>query len=103
MREIDSLSFVTMTDQLSLSLRPWSSPNIHQENLHFLISRIKQQRGSFRQLTEQSLQEEVELNEPEDAEVAKSDDSVPRGRIDDGKSRKEKLSAARDEIYKQIA
>ena len=103
MREINSLSFVTMTDQLSLSLRPWSTPNTHQENLPFLISRIKQQRGSFRQVTEQSLQEEVEVKEPEDAEDVKSDDSVPKDGIDDGKSRKEKLLAARDETFKQIA
>ena len=100
---MNSSSFVTMTEQLSLSLRPWSTPNIQQENLPFLISRIKEQRGSFRQVTEQSLQEELVVKEPEVAGVGESDDSLPKDGIDDGKSRKEKLLAARDDIFKQIA
>ena len=92
-----------MTGQLSLSLRPWSTPNTHHETLPFLISRIKEQRTSFRQVTERSLQEELVVKEPEVAGVGESDDSLPKDGIDDGKSRKEKLLAARDEIFKEIA
>ena len=92
-----------MTGQLSLSLRPWSTPNAHHETLPALISRIKEQRTSFRQVTERSLQEEIEAKEPGDAEVSKSHELLPEDGIDDGKSRKEKLLAARDEIFKEIA
>lgn len=88
-----------MTDQLSLSLRAGLIEK-QEENLPDLIKRINHQRGSFRNITEQSLQEEIQANprgETQGEEQTAADDATST------KTPREEILAARDEILKQVA
>ncbi|KAL8687811.1 MAG: hypothetical protein Q9218_006120 [Villophora microphyllina] len=92
----------TMADQLSVSLRAWPSDDKTTETLPFLISRINEQRGSFRNITEASLQEEIRNIDTNDSKVV--DDSGFEEGVDDGhktKSRGKELATAREEIIRQ--
>ena len=87
----------------SLSLRAWPTKDANADSLPFLISRINEQRGGFRNITEQSLEEEVRA---QDAGESKGDETSTKlvGQDEtDLKSRREEVIEARDEILKQVA
>ena len=91
-------------DQLLISLRAWPAKDVEQQSLPFLISRINQQRGSFRNITEQSLEEEIQAvkagkvqSEVEDVVDSSSDEAT------DIKSRTEDVRTARGEILQLVA
>lgn len=91
-----------MSEDLSLSLRSWPSPDT-KDSLPLLISRINEQRGSFRYVTEESLIEEVRAAEAGEGIIdeASAGETVEAGQ--DAKSQREQLAAARLEILKQVA
>lgn len=92
-----------MADDLSVSLRAWPPNDKRTESLPFLIARINEQRGSFRNITEAGLQEEILAAEASNFRVA--EDEEPSGTVEDGlnvKTRRDELSTAREEIIKQV-
>ena len=92
----------TIAEQLSLSLRAWPPRTADTDSLPFLISRINEQRGGFRNVTEQSLEEEIRAidagdTNPTGNNVDSQEDGAP-----DLKSQRDGVVAAREEIIKQI-
>lgn len=90
-----------MPDQLSLSLQAFPTVDKDKESLKYLISRINQQKGSFRNVTEQSLEEEIlaqDAGKPDDDQgVVETAEEV-----EDVKTKQEEVTKARDDIIKQI-
>lgn len=96
-------STVTMADQLSISLRAWPQQDKTKESLPYLIARINDQKGSFRSVTEASLEEEIraaEAGEARTVENAEDKEVIEDGQ--DAKVKGDELSKAREEIIKQI-
>ncbi|KAL8911889.1 MAG: hypothetical protein Q9171_003016 [Xanthocarpia ochracea] len=90
-----------MADQLSVSLRAWPSNDKTTESLPYLITRINEQRGSFRSVTEAGLQEEIRAADAHENEDPVDDAAA----LEDGldvKPKKEELSVAREEMIKQV-
>ena len=89
-----------MTDSLLLSLRASQKVDPEKDSLPFLISRITEQRGSFRNITEQSLREEIRAQEIGQADTIEESEEVEH--VQDAKSRREELATARDEMLRQV-
>ena len=91
-----------MSDQLSLSLQAFPNVDKDKESLKYLISRINQQKGSFRNVTEQSLEEEIREQEagktfPDDQDVVETNEEV-----EDVKIKQEEVAQAREDMIRQI-
>lgn len=89
-------------DQLLLSLRAWPAKEVEQPSLPFLISRINQQRGSFRNITEQSLEEEIQAVKAGEVRSELEDVDSSSDEAADLKSRTEDVRAARGEILQLV-
>lgn len=90
----------TMTDPLMLSLRASPKSDPDRSSLPFLISRINEQRGSFRNVTEDSLQGEIRGLEAGQAEAV--EDSGDDEESHDDRPRREQLALAREEMLRQV-
>lgn len=85
----------------ALSFRVWPSPDTSKDELPTLISRINQQVGSFRNISESKLDEQIrevgavgtELRRQDDASLIKESEA---------KSRTAEIAAAQQEILNQI-
>ena len=91
-----------MAEDLLLSLRSWPSSDT-KDSLPFLIARINEQRGSFRDVTEENLTEEIQALEAGNGIVEESNTAEILDASQDLKSQTEDLTAARLEILKQVA
>lgn len=94
----------TMTDPFSISLRAWLARDTTKDSVSYLISRINAQKGSFRNVTEAGLEEEIRLAEA--GEVNTVEDGEEKQATDDGQDTQTKgdeLFKAREEIIKQIS
>ncbi|KAI4108484.1 MAG: hypothetical protein L6R37_001088 [Teloschistes peruensis] len=92
-----------MANQLSVSLRAWPSDDKTTESLPFLIARINEQRGSFRNITEASLEEEIRASDADDSKTLDGIEMDEEAEDDnDAKSKGEELAVAREEIIKQV-
>ena len=80
------------------SIKPWKVEDTEQKSIPFLISRIIDQRGGFRNITEESLQEEIATGEAQVEDDAES--AAEKGDDDDKKPRAEQVQAARQEMMK---
>ncbi|MCJ1392105.1 RNA polymerase II mediator complex subunit [Xylographa bjoerkii] len=90
-----------MAGDMTVSLRAWPTAKIEDQSLSFLIARINGQKGSFRNVTEQSLEEDIRAAEA--GEVQDSDDEPSlEEKPEVTKSRKDEVMVGRDEILKQI-
>jgi mediator of RNA polymerase II transcription subunit 17, fungi type len=94
-----------MAENLALSLRAWPEPKSNSSSLSSLIQQINQQRGQFRDITEESLRAEIEADKEK---PEKSQDLVAAGlsaleKNEDAPTRAEQIRTAREEIMKQIA
>ena len=93
-----------MPDQLSLCLQAFPTVDKEKESLKYLISRINQQKGSFRNVSEQSLEEEIQAQE--DGKINQDDqddqDVEPIEQVEDVKTKQEEVTKAREEMIKQI-
>ena len=89
-----------MTDHLLLSLRASPKADPNKDSLPFLISRISEQRGSFRNVTEESLQEEIRALDAGQAETV--EETSPDEEVQDAKSRRDELATAREEMLRQV-
>ena len=88
-----------MAESLPISLRASPKVDANKESLPLLIARINEQRGSFREISEESLQAEIDSAENDqldvvDHEVAEYDQDV--------KPRQEQLAQAREEMFAQV-
>ena len=86
-----------MADSLPISLKAWPATDANKTTLPSLISRINEQRGSFRNISESKLEQESQETDPVEVELEDNEDPQ------DVKSRREEVSAAREEILKEIA
>lgn len=84
-----------------LPLRPPSGKSDAADSLRARIIQINEQKGSFRNVTEQSVLEEIDAGPPEDADVDMGVDDGDESE-DDCDNRLEKLYKGREEILKQI-
>lgn len=89
---------------LMLPLRPQKTKSSKKDNLPIRIAQINAQRGSFRNITEQSLQEEIkaqkEKSEEEDEEDEQNEENVNEV---DATERQELLYKKRAEIIQFAA
>lgn len=91
-----------MADPLSISLRTWPSPDPTADSLPYLIARINEQKGSFRNITEASLEEEIRSIEAGESQSTHAPDPQHEGEEkEDGKDKVDELATAREEIIKQ--
>ncbi|KAL8862418.1 MAG: hypothetical protein Q9178_001428 [Gyalolechia marmorata] len=90
-----------MADQLSISLRAWPSSDKTTESLPYLITRINEQRGSFRSVTEAGLQAEIRAADAHQ-NGNPVDDAAALEDGPDAKPEKEELSVAREEMIKRV-
>lgn len=87
-------------DDLLLSLKASPRSDPEKSSLPFLISRINEQRGSFRNVTEESLQEEIcglKAGQTQAAEESGDDEEAH-----DDRPRREQLAVAREEMLRQV-
>ena len=90
-----------MPDQLSFCLQAFPTVDKEKESLKYLISRINQQKGSFRNVSEQSLEEEIRAQEA--GKINEDDQDVePVEEVEDVKTKQEEVTKAREDMIKQI-
>ncbi len=92
-----------MAEPLSLSLRAWPTKDPSLDALPNLIPRINEQRGAFRNVTEEGLEQEIQALEAGEvhAESLENDAQLPA--VQDAKGKREEILATREEILKQVA
>ena len=91
-----------MPNQLSLCLQAFPTVDKDKESLKYLISRINQQKGSFRNVTEQSLEEEIEAQEADNIDTDDQHVVETVEEVEDVKTKQEELTKAREDMIKQI-
>ena len=91
-----------MPDQLSLSLQAFPTVDNDKESLKYLISRINQQKGSFRNVTEQSLEQEIHAQTSGNPDADDQDVVDTVEEVEDAKTKQEEVTKAREDIIKQI-
>ena len=96
-----------MAGNQPFSLQAWPAVDKDKESLQYLISRINEQKGSFRNVTEASLKEELQNTEAggrPDAEatgpVSREEDDITDA--DNPMLRRDSVYKAREIILKQI-
>ena len=88
-------------DRLSLSLQPRPQVDIEAKSLRSIIPRIGNQRGHLRNITEDSLRQEIDAAESGCTEDAVLDDTdVPDQTV---KDESKDVLAARELIVRQVA
>lgn len=92
-----------MAEKVALALRAWPTKEATSESLPSLISRINEQRGGFRNITEQSLEEEIRAQDAGESTVDEASTKPIKHDKKDLKSRREEVIEARDEILKHVA
>lgn len=88
--------------QFPISLRAWPSKDDKRVALPSLISRIEKQRGSFRSVTEEALEEELKGGE-EQVNISNGYDRIEEDDDEDEETNRVKeVSTAREEILGQL-
>ena len=98
----DTTTTSVMADPISISLRAWPAQDAGKETLPSLISRINEQRGSFRNITESKLEEEAQAANISEASIEDQTNALSGVDSQDAKTRREEMSTAREEILKQV-
>ncbi len=91
------------TDTLSLSLRAWPTKDPKLESLPTLIPRINEQRGAFKNVTEESLEDEIRALEAGVVQSLDREIESEKGAVQVGRTAREDILAARENILKQVA
>ena len=91
-----------MAESLSLSLQALPIVNKDKKSLEYLIERINEQKGSFRNVTEESLEGEIQIYRNGEAETSDDDVLETVDDAEDLKSKREAITTAREEILKQV-
>jgi mediator of RNA polymerase II transcription subunit 17, fungi type len=87
--------------QFPISLRAWPSKDEKAVPLSSLISRINNERGSFREITEEDLTEELKKDEA-GLDSSKDDDESEVEDVEEELDRSKELTKARGEILGQL-
>jgi hypothetical protein len=92
----------SIPNDLPLSLRAWPRKDDSDTTLSLRISRINLERGSFRNVTEESLEEEIQQSEAgvEAANVSRESDE--EGVKDEDLDKSRDLTTTREEIIGQL-
>lgn len=85
-----------------LSLQALQPNDEKRGSLQYLIERIKDQKGSFLEVTEESLEQEIKDGGEEAVENDDIDMDDGGEKVEDEKTRIERLQTARGEMLKQI-
>jgi len=91
-----------MAETLSLSLHAFPPADKDKESLQYLIQRVNEQRGSFRNITEQSLEEEIRELEAGGADCTQETVVETTAVGEDAQTKKDEIIKAREDIRKQI-
>ena len=91
-----------MPNQLSLCLQAFPTVDKDKESLKYLISRINQQKGSFRNVTEQSLEDEIQAQEAGNIDTDDQQVVETVEEVEDVRTKQEELTKAREDMIKQI-
>lgn len=91
-----------MAQSLPLSLQAFPHPDKEIESLQYLIRRVNEQRGSFRNVSEQSLEEEIHNASTNEVEAILEDvkETVIAG--EDVQTKREEVAKAKEDILRQI-
>lgn len=89
-----------MSDSLQLSLQASHVSDPSKDSVQSLIARINEQRGSFRNVTEESLEEEIRRGEVKEADDIEDEDDAAE--TNDARPRREILVAAREDMLRQV-
>lgn len=92
-----------MADPFPISLRAWPAQDTNNDTLPSLIARINEQRGSFRNISESNLEEEAQVVHTREISLEDQTNALSGVDSQDVKARREEVSAAREEILKQVA
>lgn len=92
-----------MNETSPISLRAWPPTDVSKDPLPLLISRINEQRGSFRNITEGSLEEEIRSAQNVDSSSTDQNNTLLGIDVPDSKSRAEEVATAREDILKHVA
>ena len=92
----------SLADQSSISLRAWPADESSKDNLAHIISRINHERGSFRNITEDKLVEEIKATNNERADLDDQSSISHSNDVQDDKVRREEVLAVREEVLKYM-
>ncbi|MCJ1401474.1 RNA polymerase II mediator complex subunit [Xylographa trunciseda] len=90
-----------MASDIAVSLRAWPTAKTEDQSLSFLIARINGQKGSFRSVSEQSLEEDIRAAEAGEVQDSDNEQSLEE-KPEVAKSRKDEVLVGRNEILKHI-
>lgn len=104
---------MNQADKLLLSLKSWPASDPVRNSITALIPRIQQERGSFRDTTEELLEKEIAAQasasngKSEDGSAIEDEEPTPEGqdaaeKLMDDKERMEMLVRGREEIIAEI-
>jgi len=88
---------------LPRSLQPWSHQNSEEESLTSILGRIYEERGHFRNITEDSLKAEIASQDDGGADAVSEEEDEEVQAISDNNNQPEKLQAARREMIAHVA
>ncbi len=91
-----------MAETLSLSLQAFPPADKDKESLQYLIRRVNEQRGSFRNVSEQSLEEEIRELDAGGADSSRGVVVETTAAGEDAETKKEVVTEAREDIRKHI-
>ena len=88
----------------TVSLQAVAGAANERKPLSHLIARINEQRGSFRNVTEESLEEELENGQDDEAVETEDmqDEAEDALEVEDEKAKRERLLKARGEMIKSV-
>lgn len=86
----------SLMENITLSLRPWPTRSDQEESLRSIIDRINDQRGHFRNVTEDSLKAEISALEA-GRDVMETDNGK-KLTVDNEDNQKKELQAAKQEL-----
>lgn len=92
-----------MAQSQPFSLQVWPTVDKDKESLKYLISRINDQKGPFRNVTEESLEQELRDSENGSTAPEHTSNGKHAKEVEDTKSRKDKVYKVREEILKHVA
>jgi len=85
-----------------ISLRHGPKDAQKEEPLDVLMSRISQQKGHFRHVTEEELEQEIEEEELGKIQEEESDEEEVKKALPDGKAVRENIIKAKAEMIQQV-
>jgi len=83
------------SDSLPVSLRPWPAQDSSSEDLQLQLARLFQQRGHFRHITQEGLEEEIATAKDGSADVMEGVEEEEAATAQDVTERRAEIMAAK--------